>query len=43
MYNSGARASEITGMLCGQVSFGTSTFVHLHGKGRKESCGLMKR
>jgi integrase/recombinase XerD len=36
MYNTGARASELTGLTCGQVSFGSTTLVQLHGKGRKE-------
>jgi len=36
MYNSGARASEILNMRCGQVTFGSNTHVQLHGKGRKE-------
>lgn len=36
LYNSGGRASEITNLLCGHVSFGSHTFVHLHGKGRKD-------
>jgi len=36
MYNTGARASELTGLTCGQVAFGTTTLVHLHGKGRKD-------
>src|SRR3954447_24072164 len=36
MYNTGARASELTALTCGQVSFGTTTRVQLHGKGRKE-------
>jgi len=36
LYNSGARASQITSLLCKQVSFGPHTFLHLHGKGRKE-------
>lgn len=36
MYNTGARASELTALTCGQVSFGTTTLVQLHGKGRKE-------
>jgi integrase/recombinase XerD len=36
MYNTGARASELTGFTCGQVSFGSTTLVQLHGKGRKE-------
>jgi integrase/recombinase XerD len=37
MYNTGARVSEITTMTCSQVELGVrSSFVHLHGKGRKE-------
>lgn len=37
MYNTGARVSEMTAMECRQVEFGGRTsFVHLHGKGRKE-------
>jgi integrase/recombinase XerD len=36
MYNTGARSSELTALTCGQVSFGTTTLVQLHGKGRKE-------
>jgi integrase/recombinase XerD len=36
MYNSGARASEIVNLRCGQVSFGSNTYVQLHGKGRKD-------
>jgi len=36
LYNSGARISEITGLQRNQVKFGGSTFLHLHGKGRKE-------
>jgi site-specific recombinase XerD len=36
MYNSGARVSEITALKCEQVSFGATTFLELHGKGRKE-------
>ena len=35
-YNTGARLSEVTGLKRGDVRFGTRTFVHLHGKGRKE-------
>jgi len=35
-YNTGARLSEITGLTRDDVRFGTTTFVHLHGKGRKE-------
>jgi integrase/recombinase XerD len=36
MYNTGARASELTALTCGQVVFGSTTLVHLHGKGRKD-------
>ena len=36
MYNSGARVSEMTMLRCEQVVFGASTFVQLHGKGRKD-------
>jgi len=36
MYNSGARVSEITTLKREQVSFGATTFLELHGKGRKE-------
>jgi integrase/recombinase XerD len=36
MYNTGARASELTALTLGQVGFGSTTLVHLHGKGRKE-------
>jgi integrase/recombinase XerD len=36
LYNSGARISEITGLQRNQVMFGASTFLQLHGKGRKE-------
>ncbi len=36
MYNSGARVSEMTALLRPQVQFGTSTFLQLLGKGRKE-------
>ena len=36
LYNSGARASEITALKHSQVTFGPSNFLHLHGKGRKE-------
>src|SRR5262249_46697494 len=35
MYNTGARASEVTTLRCGQVLFGSTTLVQLHGKGRK--------
>jgi integrase/recombinase XerD len=36
MYNTGARVSEMTGLQREQVSFGSSTYIKLHGKGRKE-------
>jgi integrase/recombinase XerD len=36
MYNSGARVSEMTSLQRNQVHFGASTFLELHGKGRKE-------
>ncbi len=36
MYNSGARVSEMTELRREQVRFGTSAYVELHGKGRKE-------
>ena len=36
MYNSGARVSEMTSLQRSQVHFGASTFLQLHGKGRKE-------
>ena len=36
MYNSGARVSEMTTLTCGQVRFGTTTYLQLYGKGRKE-------
>jgi integrase/recombinase XerD len=36
LYNSGARVSEITALRRGQVCFGATTFLDLHGKGRKE-------
>lgn len=36
MYNSGARVSEMTSLQQTQVHFGASTFLQLHGKGRKE-------
>jgi integrase/recombinase XerD len=36
LYNSGARVSEVLSLPRSQVSFGASTFLHLHGKGRKE-------
>lgn len=36
MYNSGARVSEICALRTHQVGLGKSTYVQLHGKGRKE-------
>jgi integrase/recombinase XerD len=36
LYNSGARVSEITTLRRQQICFGTSTFLQLIGKGRKE-------
>ena len=36
MYNSGARCSELMQLKCGQVSLGSPTLIHLHGKGRKD-------
>jgi len=36
MYNSGARVSEITSLSWRQVRFGTTTYLDLKGKGRKE-------
>lgn len=36
LYNSGARVSEIIALEQSQVIFGTSNFLLLHGKGRKE-------
>lgn len=36
MYNTGARASELINLKCGQVSFSSPTMVQLHGKGRKD-------
>lgn len=36
MYNSGARVSEITSLQRDQVQFGATTFLQLHGKGRKQ-------
>jgi site-specific recombinase XerD len=36
MYNTGARVSEMTGLRREQVRFGASSYVELHGKGRKE-------
>ncbi len=36
LYNSGARVSEIIALEPSQFSFGTQSFLHLRGKGRKE-------
>ena len=36
LYNSGARVSELLALPRSQVHFGTTTFLHLTGKGRKE-------
>jgi integrase/recombinase XerD len=36
MYNTGARVSEMTGLRTHQVHFGATTYIELHGKGRKE-------
>jgi integrase/recombinase XerD len=36
LYNSGARVSEVISMQRSQVNFGVTTFLQLHGKGRKE-------
>jgi site-specific recombinase XerD len=36
LYNSGARVSEVITLQRHQVHFGVSTFLYLHGKGRKE-------
>lgn len=36
MYNSGARASEITSLRFEQVHFDTTTYLQMHGKGRKD-------
>jgi site-specific recombinase XerD len=36
MYNTGARASEITALVCGQIRFDNPTLIHIHGKGRKD-------
>jgi integrase/recombinase XerD len=36
MYNSGARVSEMVTLTRPQVHFGATTFLQLHGKGRKE-------
>jgi integrase/recombinase XerD len=36
MYNGGGRVSEITGLSWQQVRFGTTTYLDLNGKGRKE-------
>ncbi len=36
LYNTGARVSEMISLHQSQVSIGVHSFVHLHGKGRKE-------
>ena len=36
LYNSGARVSEITALEQSQFCFGAQSFLHFHGKGRKE-------
>lgn len=36
LYNTGARVSEVISLRCRQVHFGTSTYLQLYGKGRKE-------
>lgn len=36
MYNTGARVSEMSSLRQVQISFGVKSYVHLHGKGRKE-------
>ncbi|MEO8224597.1 MAG: site-specific integrase [Gammaproteobacteria bacterium] len=36
MYNTGARVSEMTELRTQQVRFGATTYIELHGKGRKE-------
>jgi integrase/recombinase XerD len=36
LYNSGAHVSEVISLRCSQAHFGTSAFLQLHGKGRKE-------
>ncbi|MBX3073339.1 tyrosine-type recombinase/integrase [Candidatus Obscuribacterales bacterium] len=36
LYNTGARVSEIIALQKTNFMFGSSTFVHIHGKGRKE-------
>ena len=36
LYNSGARVSEITALERAQCRFGSHSFLHLYGKGRKE-------
>lgn len=36
LYNSGARVSEISALRQEHITFGGKSYVHLHGKGRKE-------
>jgi integrase/recombinase XerD len=38
LYNSGARVSEIAAVRRSQVTFGSTTRLALHGKGRKDRC-----
>ena len=38
LYNSGARVSEIAAARRAQVTFGSTTLLALHGKGRKDRC-----
>ena len=42
MYNSGARASEILNLRCGQVTFGPNTYVQLHGKECHSYCIFLR-
>jgi integrase/recombinase XerD len=42
MYNSGARASEIVNLRCGQVTFGSNTYVQLHGKECHSYCIFLR-
>ncbi len=36
LYNTGARVSELTGMIIGDLTLEPSASVHIHGKGRKD-------
>lgn len=40
-YNSGARVSELTSLKRSQIRLGATSFLHLHGKGRKERGSAM--